>query len=381
MHVAPFKKVIFFLNLLFISKAYSNNICPIDIKNLPSCEKGSGLVSEHLPSQLVMLPNRIKSSDVQKILNAIDGTNVKLSSGSFYHLKKNMPDSPEVQALLRRLEKDHSAEIPADLETIGTYARDGLIFQYNSQKKSITVFQKNRMTPDTMLPNKFCGLDVQLSKIPSGDDFPSYGGNLMIFPGGLCVYGKKMRSETSQKLCGNVPKVAIDTAYTAMDHVDEIVNVIPDSRRAPPCDFSIIRSSSNKFIKTLGNNFDQPFFRNLDEIRTAEKNNLCAETGRCYRVTEFCDLYRDYKYLEQVQKLVPSNTAPKEQPKATRTVAGSIEVDPSTLSPEAREQYESEALAKKAQKKSCGVKRLMTKKSTPKFINLIPSFEYLIAKA
>jgi hypothetical protein len=188
--------------------------------------------------------------------------------------------------------------------------------------------------------------DFRLGDTVEFGKVPDLGGNFMVLPGGVCAVGNEMKPELSKNLCGKAPKISIDTDSTAVGHVDEVMNVLPDHRRPPPCDFSVVRPSSRLFINALGNDFDKPFFKNLDEIKKSEKSNHC-ESGKCYKVTEFCDLYSDYIYLLQFQKHIQSSnnqTTPDVKAKQVRGVAGRFEG--SDVSEADKKRYEAEDLKK-----------------------------------
>lgn len=120
----------------------------------------------------------------------------------------------------------------------------------------------------------------QCSKVTLGTPFPSNylntpfkgeaygGGNIEGLPGGLCMHGNNQTdSEFIKSYCGNDKsnEVIIDTSWLSVGHVDEIISIVPNSKKRFPCNFAINTASPQLAMELLEKNKDDLFFELADK--------------------------------------------------------------------------------------------------------------------
>lgn len=83
-------------------------------------------------------------------------------------------------------------------------------------------------------------------------DFNSIrGGNLLSLPGGACLTSINAPSFFPESVCGKQsPLVRIDTQKTRVGHIDELVNILPNSKNAELCLFVRYFYDKSIFLKT-----------------------------------------------------------------------------------------------------------------------------------
>jgi hypothetical protein len=81
------------------------------------------------------------------------------------------------------------------------------------------------------------------------------GGNIETLPGGICMLGDgdfeaNEYEAYANKVCGK-DRIKVPTSWLSVGHTDEIIKVVRNNRRQPPCDFSISVASPKKALELL----------------------------------------------------------------------------------------------------------------------------------
>ncbi len=106
------------------------------------------------------------------------------------------------------------------------------------------------------------------------------GGNIEGLPGGLCMRGNNQPSSYTRQYCGDKSnEVVLETSWLEVGHVDEIMQVVKNSKAQAPCDFAISYSSPRKGIEILKKNGSEIFFEGYAQEKRANLKDRVILSG------------------------------------------------------------------------------------------------------
>lgn len=300
------------ISMVLTSLPASAADCRINLSKLPKCASGaSRLVPKHLPAQVVF-PPRMEHRELIQVIEDVAGSETMLyvSPSDLKELKREFQNDEDKRKLIDRAERSNIVSLQGQSPLPwGGYQRDNVVYGFDSASRKFVatnILEKDEAKSKEAKNGMICGipfLERKLLRLGKAD----LGGNVQGLPGGACLIGGSASSQFTEQVCGPSARlVRIDTRYTAVNHVDEIFNVIPDRRRSPPCDFAILMASPERMMKVLEGAPNEEFLGTpgVEAFKWGENVNNCSgmySQGRCYKSLDFCGAIEDFRFLKHLE--------------------------------------------------------------------------------
>lgn len=275
------------------------------------------MVPKHLPALYAFPSSSIHSDDLIEIAGDTIGTPTRIvvSTEQLNRWEKQASEDPSFR---QRLDKVRDRLQVMDLRSplrphslSGAYIRDQVVYGFDARTKTIHLTSAERTSmldiPETYPPS-LCGMKlsaVRLQDTNSGPGkVPDRGGNLIALPDGTCLSAKGVSAGYVDIRCGpGAKRLEINGKYAGVGHADEIVNIVPDLTKKPPCDFAVLMGDTKLGLELLRKDPTAPFFDgdSLKRIKSAEAGNNCDANGGCNRVSSFCKVLDDVMYLQHIE--------------------------------------------------------------------------------
>ncbi len=336
------------IKALGLSLAIGQNVaadkCRIHFEELPLCDSKNKLVNKSLPAQVMYIPD-LSPENILIVLDALKGTHTRLQIDNLQELQQKFHKNLTKKNALAKAIQDHqilSRQLDLSKNQLwmnpgdSQFGRDGSIYTYDEEAKKIVLLVSHN---EKSVPNSetFCGVPVETKRLPalSPDvDFNSVrGGNILSLPGGSCLTSLDAPSFFPELVCGKQsPVVRIDTQKTRVGHIDELVNILPNSKNS--CGFSIVMGSTSKALQILQKSENNFFFskEGFDRLQKMQ-NSVClsdifmTKASSCYKIMDICKDLEKVKYFQRLQNYIRQSQSRRTQPIKAHQPASTLDLN------------------------------------------------------